>query len=65
MKPSRSIVPSMYSLICEAELVTVKLSTLNPHFEATASVSTRLYYWVTYVHTEDLVAHIVLANEIS
>lgn len=45
--------------------MTVKSSTLNPHFEATASVSTRLYCWVTHLHTEDLVAHIVLANEIS
>lgn len=73
MKPSLSMVPSIYSLIWEAELVTppsrisVPPRQANPHFDAT--IKQHSQYWFSdggdMQRTEDFITDVVLPNEIS
>lgn len=73
MKPSLSMVPSIYSLIWEAELVTApsRLSVpprqAKPHFDAT--ITQHNQYWFSdggYMQrTEDFITDVMLPNEIS
>jgi hypothetical protein len=70
VKPSLSIVPSIYSLIWLAELVTPGDSPfrhLNPHFEATADVwlSSVITLHTLYRLTEDLVTDVVLPDKVA
>lgn len=69
MNPRRSIVPSMYDLMCSGELVTMPSSnTENPHLDATdhttRSVGLRTHREYS-TRTKDLVADIVLPDEVA